>query len=186
MYSVSLAHLPEQQLFHLDSNLTPFVNTDAQMGTHVHQLSRHFRISAAFKNSPEPRGDDERQFWVENNWWDPGCDLNENLWVVRIMRRFTFIASSMRKVSTHPVFLRRRTRSIITGHQQTAGSSGGKWGKKKESNLRRERVKPFFPFTSRRGESSCNCCLRKIISTRSSSQRSPIFAPLGVWSTHWK
>lgn len=95
-------------------------------------------------------------------------NLNENFWVGRIMRQFTFIASSMRKVLTHLVFLWCCICSTITGQQPIAGSSG-----KKRERKAIYWLKMWTILSSQiiKVEWSCNCCLRKIISTRAAHKR---------------
>lgn len=64
-------------------------------------------------------------------------------------------------------------------NNRTAANSRLIWKKKKESNLL---TKMWTILSSQiiKVEWSCNCCLRKIISKLSSSQKTPIFDPLAV------
>lgn len=135
--------------------MTPRLKCFTEVNTTCHPI-----MSDSALHIKQPQGHGKNKFWVANNWWDPGYNLNENFWVGRIMRQFTFIASSMRKVLTHPVFLWRCVCSTITGQRQIADSSG----KKQESNLP---TKMWTILSSQiiKVEWSCNCCLRKIIYT---------------------
>ena len=65
------------------------------------------------------------------------------------MRRFTFIASSMRKVLTHLVFLWRRICSTITGQRRIAGSSGEE-EEEEGKQFSDRKCEPFFPLKSLR------------------------------------
>lgn len=127
------------------------------------------------ERAAQPAADDKSKFWLANNWWDPGYNLNENFWEARIMRQFTFIASSMRKVLTHLVFLWLCICSTITGRQQIGCSSG----REKKSNLL---AKMLTILSSQiiKAEWTCNCCLRKIISHWAAYKRLWIW-PVGVW-----
>lgn len=91
------------------------------------------------------------------------------------MRQFTFIASSMRKVLTHLVFLWRSVCCTITGQQQIAGSSGG------GEAIYWLKIRTILSSQIIKVEWSCNWYLRKIISTPNSWQKTPIFDLLGVW-----
>lgn len=100
---------------------------------------------------------------------NPDSDLNHNFSGVRVMRRFTFIAFSMRKVLTHLVFPWRRVCHTITW---VAGSSGKAIYWWKFSTI----ISPQII----NGEWNCNLCLQRIIPTPSILQRDAAFNLLGI------
>lgn len=99
------------------------------------------------------------------------------------MRRFTFIASSMRKVLTHLVLPRRRVFAAITGWRRAEGSSGerevGRGGEWKAIYALKIRT-TLLLSNHCEWSSSSNWCLRKIISAASSAKKGLMFDGAGV------
>lgn len=66
-------------------------------------------------------------------------------------------------------------------NNRTAANSGFIWKKERRKAIYRLKMWSILCTQIIKVEWSCNCCLRKITSTPSSSQKTPIFDLLGVW-----